>query len=137
MGALSTAKLVIIGLVVLALVSLTATCAVLSARLDAKAAKIADLGHQLTMAAGDAARWQDKAAGDQAVIDGQAQEIARLAADRAAAARISAEKQARAEQRASALQSQISQLKEQAREHPQDVRDLGPLVRGALPSLRQ
>ncbi len=121
---------------VLAIVTLAATGAVLWSRIAAKEAAIESLTQQLSIAAEDAARWQLGAEQRQAVIDRQALTLRRLESDGQAARTIAAANADKAEQHIAALEEKISQLKENAHARPQDVRDLGPIVRDALPSLR-
>ena len=121
---------------ILAIVVLGATSAVLWSRIAAKEAEIVSLTQQLSVAAGDAARWQEAAEERQGVIDRQALTLRRLESDGQAARRVAEANTAKAEQRIAALETRISQLKELAHARPEDVRLLGPIVRDALPSLR-
>nr|ACF98026.1 sarcolemma associated protein isoform 16-like protein [uncultured bacterium 878] len=120
----------------LALVVLGATVAVLWSRLEARDAEIASLQQQLEIAAGDAARWQKAAAERQRVIDHQALTLRRLESDGAAARAIADQQAGQARAKIAQLEVKLQTLKEAAHARPQDVRDLGPIVRTALPSLR-
>jgi hypothetical protein len=119
---------------VLAIIGLFATVTVLRSRLEAKTAEIAGLSRQLSVATDDAARWQAAAAQRQGVIDRQALTLRRLESDGAAARRIAAANAEQADRRIAALESKLSQLKEAAHARPDDVRPLGPIVRGFLQS---
>jgi len=119
---------------VLLIVILGAASAVLWSRLDAKDAEIASLTDQLGVASADAKRWEKAADQRQGVIDRQAASLRRLESDGAAARAIADRQQDQAEQKIAALEVKVSKLKEAARAHPEDVRQLGPLVRGALQS---
>jgi hypothetical protein len=121
---------------ILAIVAFGAATAVLKSRLDAKEAAISSLSQQLAMAAGDAARWRLAAEQRQGVIDRQAATLRRLESDAAAARAIAEANETRAGQRIAALEARLSELKEAAHARPEDVRPLGPIVLGALPSLR-
>jgi hypothetical protein len=127
-------KLAIAGGMLLAIVVLGATSAVLWSRLDAKDAEITSLAQQLSIAAADAVRWQDAAAERQGVIDRQALQLRRLESDGAAARAIADRNADQAQQKIAALEARLSKLKEAAHARPQDVRQLGPLVRDALQS---
>lgn len=134
MFGLSSLKLTVGLGMVLAIVVLGATSAVLWSRLDAKAAEIASLSQQLSVAAGDAARWQRAAEQRQGVIDAQALTLRRLESDGQAARAIAQANADKADQRIAALEARITKLKEAAYARPEDVRLLGPLVRDALQS---
>lgn len=121
---------------ILAIVLLGATAAVLWSRLAAKDATIESLSQQLSVAAGDAARWRQAAEQRQGVIERQALTLRRLESDGQAARAIAEANAGKAEQRIAALEAKISQLKEAADARPEDVRLLGPIVRDALPGLR-
>jgi len=119
---------------VLAVVVLGATSAVLWSRLGAKDAEIASLGQQRDMASGDAARWAQAADQRQGVIDRQAASLRRMESDGAAARAIADRQQDQAQQEIAALEARVSQWKEAAHARPEDVRQLGPIVRDALQS---
>ena len=121
---------------VLTIVVLGATSAVLWSRLDAKNATITSLTEQRDLAADDAARWQTAAEQRQGVIDRQAVTLRRLESDGTAARAIADQQQDRAQQKIAALEARISTLKEAAHARPEDVRQLGPIVRDALGSLQ-
>jgi hypothetical protein len=118
----------------LAIVVLGATAAVLWSRIAAKEAEIVSLTRQLSVAAGDAARWQGAAEQRQGVIDRQAQTLRRLESDGQAARVVAEANTAKAEQHIAALEAKLIQLKEAAHARPEDVRLLGPIVRSALQS---
>jgi len=120
----------------LAIIMLGATVAVLWSRVDAKQAAVTSLTQQRDLAAADAARWQGAAEQRQGVIDRQAQSLRRLESDGQAARAIADANAGQAEQRIASLEAQISKLKEAAHARPEDVRDLGPIVRDALGGLR-
>jgi multidrug resistance efflux pump len=134
MFGLTNLKLAIAGGMVLLIVILGATSAVLWSRLDAKDAQITSLRQQLGMAAADAQRWETAVEGRQRIIDRQALTLRRLESDGQAARAIAAQQRDQAQQRIEALEAKVSKLKEAARARPEDVRDLGPIVRDALQS---
>jgi multidrug resistance efflux pump len=134
MFGLTNLKLAIAGGMVLLIVILGATSAVLWSRLDAKDAQITTLRQQLGMAAADAQRWETAVEGRQRIIDRQALTLRRLESDGQAARAIAAQQRDQAQQRIEALEAKVSKLKEAARARPEDVRDLGPIVRDALQS---
>jgi hypothetical protein len=119
---------------VLLIVALGATTAVLSSRLDAKVAEIASLTALLDLARGDAARWEQAADQRQGIIDRQAASLRRMESDGAAARAIADRQQDQAQQEIAALEARVSQWKEAANARPEDVRQLGPIVRDALQS---
>lgn len=121
---------------VLLIVVLGATAAVLRSRLAAKDAEIVSLSEQRALAAGDAARWQSAATERQGVIDRQAASLRRLESDGAAARAVAEASAGKAAERIAALEARISQLKEAAHARPEDVRELGPIVRSALSGLQ-
>jgi TolA-binding protein len=133
---LSGAKLYIFLGMILAIVMLASADAVLWSRLDVKDARITSLEDQLKLAAGDVVRWQTSANQNLQVVRRQAEQLRRLESDGSVAQAVSEQKQDRAQQRITTLEAQVLALKGKAREHPEDVRDLGPIVRDALPSLR-
>ncbi len=109
---------------------------VLWSRLEAKDAQITSLTEQLGMAAADVGRWQDKAAERKGIIDRQAATIRRLESDGETARALAAEKAERDRERITTLQQQLSRWKDAAHARPEDVRELGSVVRDALPSLQ-
>ena len=119
---------------ILAIVMLAATSAVLWSRIAAKDAEIVSLTRQLSVAAGDAVRWQGAAEQRQGVVDRQALTLRRLESDGRAARVVAEANTEKAEQRIAALEAKLSQLKEAAHARPEDVRLLGPIVRSALQS---
>jgi hypothetical protein len=121
---------------ILAIVLLGAGNMVLRSRIAAKQAAIESLTQQRDVAAGDATRWQEAAAERQAIIDRQALALHRLESDGQSARALAAANSDKAAQRIVALEAQLSKLKEAAHARPQDVRDLGPIVRDALSSLQ-
>lgn len=131
---LTNLKMAIAGGMVLLIVILGATSAVLWAQLDAKDAQITSLVQQLGMAAADAKRWETAAGARQGIIDRQALTLRRLESDGQAARAIAVQQQDQAQQRIAALEAKVSKLKEAAHARPEDVRDLGPIVRDALQS---
>lgn len=137
MFGLSTVRLTVFFGLVLAVVVLASADAVLWSHLGAKDSKIEDLGNQLKVAAGDVVRWETAANQDQQVIRRQAEQIRRLESDGAAAAVIAAHQLADSTRRQARLQTQLDDVRRQAHDHPEDVRDLGPIVRGALGGLRR
>jgi hypothetical protein len=120
----------------LLIVILGATSAVLWSRLDAKDAEITSLTDQREVAAADAKRWERAADQRQGVIERQASSLRRLESDGAAARMIADQQQDQAQQKIAALEVKVSKLKEAAHARPEDVRQLGPIVRDALSSLR-
>jgi hypothetical protein len=132
---LSGIRLYVALALVLAVVALAAADAVLWSRIEAKAAEVASLTQQRDLAAGDATRWQDAAAQRQGVIDRQAATLRRMESDGVAARAIADSNADQARQKTALLEAQISKLKEAAHARPEDVRELGPIVRDALSSL--
>jgi hypothetical protein len=88
------------------------------------------------LAEGDVVRWETAANQNLQVIRRQHDQLTRLESDGASARAIADQKQASDRQKIDQLQAQLSTWKEKAREHPDQVRDLGSIVRDALPSLR-
>jgi hypothetical protein len=119
---------------ILAIVVLGASSAILWSRLAAKEAAIVSLTQQRALAAGDARRWQNAAQERQRIIDRQALALRRLESDGQAARTIAEANAEKTAARIAALETRIAQLKEAAHERPEDVRELGPLVRDALQS---
>lgn len=133
---LSGLKLYIALGMALAIVLLLAANIVLVSRIQVKDAQLTSKTEQLELAAGDVTRWEGKATELRGIKERQAAEIRRLESDAAAAAAIGAAKLEASRRRLASLESQNDDLRRKARDHPEDVRDLGPIVRGALPSLR-
>jgi hypothetical protein len=119
---------------ILAIVVLGSSSAILWSRLSAKEAAIVSLTRQCALAAGDARRWQSAAQERQRVIDRQALALRRLESDGQAARTIAEAHAEKTAARIAALETRIAQLKEAAHARPEDVRELGPLVRDALQS---
>ena len=136
MFGLSTLRTWVFFGMVLAIVVLASADAVLWANLGGKDARIASLEDQKKLAAGDVVRWQTSANQNLEVVRRQAEQLRRLESDGAAARTIAEQNRTKAKQRLDKLEAQVSTMKEKAREHPDQVRALGPIVRDALPGLR-
>lgn len=133
---LSGLKLYIAIGLVLAIVLLLATNAVLVSRIQLKDAELESKSQQLQAAAGDVARLQAWGNSNVQTVRRQADRLRQLESDGAAAAAIGADQLQREQNRNAGLQAEIDKLRRKARENPEDVRDLGPITRGALPALR-
>lgn len=118
----------------LLIMALGATAAVLWSRLDAKEAEIASLARQLEVASADARRWEAASTQRQVLIDRQALALRRLESDGAAARELADRQQEQARTKIAMLEERLSKLKEAAHARPDDVRELGPIVRDALQS---
>jgi hypothetical protein len=129
---LSGARLYIAIGALVAIVVLLATNAVLWSRLGERDAKIASLGDQLSVAAGDAQRWQASAEKLGLVIQRQQATIHQLQSDGAAARAIADRQLDLAQQRLATYSDQLAKMKEAAHDRPDDVRPLGPIVLDAL-----
>jgi small-conductance mechanosensitive channel len=108
-----------------------------TARLEASRKTVGALQQRLDAADADAARWQAATGQRDDIIRDQAAQLTRLRADVAAAARMADATEADQRQRVTDLIQQIAQWKARAHAHPDQTRQLGPIVLDALGSLRQ
>lgn len=108
-----------------------------AARLDAVRAALAAARHDEELAQADAKRWAGADARMQRIIDDQAAQLSRQAADLAGAERVADELAATQARKISVLSDQIDALKARAHAHPDQVRPLGPIVTDVLVSLRK
>jgi hypothetical protein len=130
-------KLLPWGLLVLVTLGLGAAVAVRSAQLEGARAALAAMRHQDEMAEADVQRWTTAAAQMQKIIDDQAMQLKRQAADLTAAQRIADESAAVEAAERNRLNNQLQSLKARADAHPTEIRPLGPLVIDVLGGLHR
>ena len=136
-GGATFRKLLPWGLLLLVITGLGAAFIVRSAQLEAARAALVAARHDDEIAKADVQRWTIATARMQKIVDDQAMQLKRQAADLAAAQRI-ADESAKAEAaQVDLLTSQLQSLKARANAHPTDVRPLGPIVTDVLSRLRR
>ncbi|HVI91689.1 MAG TPA: hypothetical protein VM659_25570 [Dongiaceae bacterium] len=136
-GGATFRKLLPWGLLLLVTMALGAAFVVRSVQLEAARVSLTAARHDDEIAKADVQRWTIATARMQKIIDDQAMQLKRLAADLAAAQRI-ADESAKAEAaQVDLLNSQLQSLKARANAHPTDVRPLGPIVTDVLNGLRR
>lgn len=119
------------------MIGLGATFIVRSAQLGAARAELALARHDGDMAKADIQRWQVATTHMQKIIDDQAMQLKRQAADLMRAQQI-ADENARAEAtRIDFLNNQLETLRARADAHPADIRPLGPIVTDVLNGMRR
>lgn len=124
-------------LLLVVVIGLVAALIVRSAQLKAAQVELAVTRHEGDMAKADTQRWLVATTHMQKIIDGQAAQLKRQAADLMRAQQI-ADENARAEEtRLGILNSQLANLKARADARPADIRPLGPLVTDVLNGMRR
>lgn len=130
-------KLLPWGLLLLVTLGLGAVIVVRSAQLEAARSALTAARHEDEMAKADVQRWTTATAQMRKVIDDQAMQLKRQAADLAAAQQIADESAAAEAMARNRLNSQLQSLKARADAHPTEIRPLGPLVIDVLGGLHR
>lgn len=120
-----------------AILGLSAALWVEVVRLDAARAALSAARHDDEIAQADAKRWAVAGARMQKIIDDQAAQLSRQAANLAGAARVADDLAAAQAKKISVLSDQIDALKARAHAHPDQARPLGPIVTDVLASLHK
>jgi hypothetical protein len=130
-------KLLPWGLLLLVTVILTGVVMIRSTQLESARVELASARHDGEIAKADTQRWMAATAGLRKIIDDQAMQLKRQAADLARAQQIADESARMQAAQVTLLDTQLQSLKARADAHPTDIRPLGPIVTDVLNGLRR